>query len=83
MQIDRKFLNKSVASVAPQMANGIKSSIKPSKFKVLVAFIASDRIGTPRSSSFFSLFHLVRGEVRVPDDAYLDSSFQYGFAVDF
>ena len=28
---------------------------EPSKFKVLVAIIASDQIGTPRSSSFFPL----------------------------
>jgi hypothetical protein len=65
------------------MAYGIKRSMKPSKFKVLVAIIASDRIGTPRSSSFFSLFHLGRGEVRLPDDAKLDSGSKYGFAIDF
>jgi hypothetical protein len=83
MQIVRKCLDKSAASVAAQMADGIKRSMKPSKFKVLVAVIASDRIGTPQSSSFFSLFHLGSGEVRVPDDAYLDAGSQYGFAVDF
>jgi hypothetical protein len=83
MQIRRKCLNKSATSVAAQMADGIKRSMKPSKFKVLVAIIASDRIGRPRSSSFFSLFHLEIGQVRVPDDAYLDAGSQFGFAVDF
>ena len=83
MQISRKCLNKFAASITAQMADGIKSSMKPSMFKVLVAIIASDRIGTTWSSSFFSLFHLGSGEVRVPDDAYLDVGSHYGFAVDF
>ena len=83
MQNRRKCLNKSAASVAAQMTDRIKRSMKPSKFKVLVAVIASDRIGTPRSSSFFSLFHLGSGQVSVPDDAYLDAGSQHGFAVDF
>ena len=65
------------------MADRIKRSMKPSKFKVLVAVIASDQVGTPRFSSFFSFFHLWSDGVRVPDDAYLDAGSQYGFAVDF
>ena len=73
MQIGRKCLNKSTASVAAEISDRIKRSMKPSKFKVLVAVIASDQIGTPRFSSFFFFFHLWSDEVRVPDDAYLDA----------
>jgi hypothetical protein len=83
IQIRKMCLNKPAASVAPQMADGIKRSMRLRKLKVIVAIIANDRTGTPRSSIFFFLFHLGSDEVRVPDDAYLDAASQYGFTVDF